>query len=157
MQAYATTFSSCLRFFGLSLPRLSDLCICHSMRGFILPHHRSSAWRACGDVLLCSWGFIWLRGKDYEKNLERETPMRLGNCPPSTRGTCTITELKRNCKRCKEIKRKQQHTTPGIRWWSPTQLLVWRSLAYLGESGRDPEFSSACGRMCLFPPELGTM
>ena len=40
------------------------------------------------------------------------------------------------------------HTTPGIRWWSPTQLLVWRSLVYRGQSGRDAEFSSAYGRMC---------
>ena len=43
----------------------------------------------------------------------------------------------------------KKHTTPGIRWWSPTQLLVWRSLTYLWESGRDPELSSAYGRMWL--------
>ena len=42
---------------------------------------------------------------------------------------------------------KEKHTTPGIRWSSPTQLLVWPSLVYLGESGRDPEFSSGYGRM----------
>ena len=42
----------------------------------------------------------------------------------------------------------KKHTTPGIRWSSPTQLLVWPSLAYLWESGRDPEFSSGYGRMC---------
>jgi hypothetical protein len=41
----------------------------------------------------------------------------------------------------------QKHTTPGIRWSSPTQLLVWRLLAYLWESGRDPELSSTYGRM----------
>ena len=47
-----------------------------------------------------------------------------------------------------ETKKYQEiHTTPGIRWWSPTQLLVWRSLACLWESGRDPEFSSSYGRM----------
>ena len=45
-------------------------------------------------------------------------------------------------------KKKKKHTTPGIRWSSPTQLLVWPSLAYLWESGRDPEFSSGYGRMC---------
>ncbi|KAK0750207.1 hypothetical protein B0T18DRAFT_123558 [Schizothecium vesticola] len=46
-----------------------------------------------------------------------------------------------------EAKRLIQHTTPGIRWSSPTQLLIWRLLACLWESGRDPEFSSTCGRM----------
>jgi hypothetical protein len=46
------------------------------------------------------------------------------------------------------VKQKgQKHTTPRIRWSSPTQLLVWPSLAYLWESGRDPEFSSGYGRM----------
>ncbi|KAK1699695.1 hypothetical protein BDP55DRAFT_203570 [Colletotrichum godetiae] len=41
----------------------------------------------------------------------------------------------------------KKHTTPGIRWSSPTQLLIRPSLAYLWESGRDPEFSSGYGRM----------
>ena len=41
---------------------------------------------------------------------------------------------------------KKKRTTPGIRWSSPTQLLVWRSPVYLRESGRDPEFSGAYGR-----------
>ncbi|KAK1638964.1 hypothetical protein BDP81DRAFT_194122 [Colletotrichum phormii] len=41
----------------------------------------------------------------------------------------------------------QKHTTPGIRWSSPTQLLIRPSLAYLWESGRDPEFSNGYGRM----------
>ena len=49
----------------------------------------------------------------------------------------------------KNIKRKKKHTTPGIRWSSPTQLLVRRLVAYLWESGRDPEFSTIYGRMCL--------
>ncbi|KAK1486450.1 hypothetical protein CTAM01_12175, partial [Colletotrichum tamarilloi] len=40
-----------------------------------------------------------------------------------------------------------KHTTPGIRWSSPTQLLIRPSLAYLWESGRDPEFSNGYGRM----------
>ena len=57
----------------------------------------------------------------------------------------------------RERKKKQLHTTPGIRWWSPTQLLVWRSLAYLWESGRDPELSRGFGRMCLEMVNLGTM
>ena len=41
---------------------------------------------------------------------------------------------------------KQKRTTPGIRWSSPTQLLIRPSLAYLWESGRDPEFSNGYGR-----------
>ncbi|KAI1157611.1 hypothetical protein F5B18DRAFT_644496 [Nemania serpens] len=28
-----------------------------------------------------------------------------------------------------EKKGKKKHTTPGIRWSSPTQLLIWRYLA----------------------------
>ena len=44
-------------------------------------------------------------------------------------------------------RKKEKHTAPGIRWWSPTQLLVWRLPVYLWESGRDPEFSSTYGRM----------
>ena len=49
----------------------------------------------------------------------------------------------------REETKKTKHTTPGIRWSSPTQLLVRPSLAYLWESGRDPEFSSGYGRMWL--------
>ena len=42
---------------------------------------------------------------------------------------------------------KKKHTTVGIRWWSPTQLLVYRSKAYVWQSGRDAQFSSVYGRM----------
>ncbi|UQC90960.1 uncharacterized protein CLUP02_16492 [Colletotrichum lupini] len=48
----------------------------------------------------------------------------------------------------KNRSKRQKHTTPGIRWSSPTQLLIRPSLAYLWESGRDPEFSNRYGRMC---------
>ena len=48
-----------------------------------------------------------------------------------------------------EVKKKKR-TTPGIRWSSPTQLLVWPSVTYLWESGRDPEFSTGYGRTWLF-------
>jgi hypothetical protein len=34
---------------------------------------------------------------------------------------------------------KQKHTTAGIRWWSPTQLLICRSEAYVWQSGRDAQ------------------
>jgi hypothetical protein len=43
----------------------------------------------------------------------------------------------------------QKHTTAGVRWWSPTQLLICRLVAYLWGSRRDPEFSTTYGRMCL--------
>ncbi|KAI1032803.1 hypothetical protein LB504_006479 [Fusarium proliferatum] len=39
----------------------------------------------------------------------------------------------------------QKHTTAGIRWSSPTQLLIRPLSAYLWESGRDPEFSDRYG------------
>ena len=42
---------------------------------------------------------------------------------------------------------KKEHTTAGIRWWSPTQLLIYRSEAYVWQSGRDAQFSSVYGRM----------
>ncbi|KAK0750518.1 hypothetical protein B0T18DRAFT_409060 [Schizothecium vesticola] len=48
-----------------------------------------------------------------------------------------------------DSKKGQKHTTPGIRWSSPTQLLIRRLLACLWESERDPEFPSTCGRMWL--------
>ncbi|PVH86307.1 hypothetical protein DL98DRAFT_601962 [Cadophora sp. DSE1049] len=41
----------------------------------------------------------------------------------------------------------KKHTTAGIRWWSPTQLLICRSEACVWQSGRDAQFSSVCGRM----------
>ena len=41
----------------------------------------------------------------------------------------------------------QKHTTAGIRWWSPTQLLICRSEACVWQSGRDAQFSSVYGRM----------
>ena len=41
----------------------------------------------------------------------------------------------------------QKHTTAGVRWSSPTQLLICRLVAYLWESGRDPELSTTYGRM----------
>jgi hypothetical protein len=50
-------------------------------------------------------------------------------------------------KKKKEKKREKKHTTAGIRWWSPTQLLICRSEAYVWQSGRDAQFSSVCGRM----------
>jgi hypothetical protein len=35
---------------------------------------------------------------------------------------------------------QKKHTTAGIRWWSPTQLLICRSEAYVWQSGRDAQF-----------------
>ena len=60
-------------------------------------------------------------------------------------------EKKKKQRKTKNKKgKKEKHTTPGIRWSSPTQLLLWRSPGYLGQSGRDAEFSSAYGRMWWF-------
>ncbi|TQW09731.1 hypothetical protein IF2G_02521 [Cordyceps javanica] len=39
-------------------------------------------------------------------------------------------------------------TTPGVRWSSPTQLLIWRSSGYRSEIRRDPDFSLGYGRTC---------
>ncbi|KAK4098381.1 hypothetical protein N658DRAFT_221691, partial [Parathielavia hyrcaniae] len=47
-------------------------------------------------------------------------------------------------------RRRKKRTTPGIRWSSPIQLLIQLSAVYLGESGRDPEFSTAYGRTYQF-------
>ena len=46
-------------------------------------------------------------------------------------------------------KAPKKHTTVGIRWWSPTQLLIHRSEAWVWQSGRDALFSSVYGRMWL--------
>jgi hypothetical protein len=49
--------------------------------------------------------------------------------------------------RSEKKKLKKKHTTVGIRWWSPTQLLIYRSEACVWQSGRDAQFSSVYGRM----------
>jgi hypothetical protein len=46
-----------------------------------------------------------------------------------------------------EKKQNQGYTTVGIRWWSPTQLLIYRSEGYVWQSGRDAQFSSVYGRI----------
>jgi hypothetical protein len=50
-------------------------------------------------------------------------------------------------RRQRQKKLKKKHTTAGIRWWSPTQLLICRSEACVWQSGRDAQFSSVYGRM----------
>ena len=50
--------------------------------------------------------------------------------------------------------RKKKHTTIGIRWWSPTQLLIDRSTAYVWQSGRDAQLFVVCGRMCKVKVKL---
>jgi hypothetical protein len=55
-------------------------------------------------------------------------------------------EWAQEAKKVKETK-SQKHTTAGIRWWSPTQLLICRSEAYVWQSGRDAQRSSVYGRM----------
>jgi hypothetical protein len=47
-------------------------------------------------------------------------------------------------------KRKFTYNSGGIRWWSPTQLLIHRFKACVWQSGRDAQCSLIYGRMCLF-------
>ena len=51
----------------------------------------------------------------------------------------------REAKVANKRSKKKKHTTPGIRWSSPNQLLIWQSLVYRW----DPEFPSTYGRMYL--------
>ncbi|CAF3517628.1 unnamed protein product [Fusarium graminearum] len=53
-----------------------------------------------------------------------------------------MTQEGKRSKGQKDINTKR-HTTAGIRWSSPTQLLIRPLSAYLWESGRDPEFSDS--------------
>ena len=41
---------------------------------------------------------------------------------------------------------KDELTAAGIPTWSPTVVLISRSTAYVWQSGRDAQFSAACGR-----------
>jgi hypothetical protein len=43
--------------------------------------------------------------------------------------------------------KRNEHTTARIRWWSPTQLLIRRSVACVWQSGRDAQYSTVYGRM----------
>ena len=49
--------------------------------------------------------------------------------------------------RCCILLGPKKHATAGIRWSSPTQLLIRRSVAYVWQSGRDAQFSTVYGRM----------
>jgi hypothetical protein len=51
--------------------------------------------------------------------------------------------------------KNQKHTTAGIRWWSPTQLLICRSEACVWQSGRDAQFSSVCDARASDPASRG--
>ncbi len=44
-------------------------------------------------------------------------------------------------------RRTKKHTTAGVRWSSPTQLLVRPTVAYVRQIGRDAQLSTGCGRM----------
>ena len=52
---------------------------------------------------------------------------------------------------------KKKHTTLGIRWSSPTQLLIQRFAAWRWGSGRDPVFSTSFGRMWRTREEIVTI
>ncbi len=89
--------------------------------------------------------------------IEHYINVRLRMEPPSadlgfySRGIMVVTidlwpfRGEQNSKKLKKDKVKTYNT--GHCWSSPTQLLIRLSLAYLGESGRIPRFSSGYGRM----------
>ena len=57
--------------------------------------------------------------------------------PKIAKGNCN----ERGSTKKKRSKNVKKHTTVGIRWSSPTQLLIHRSQAYVWQSGRDAQFS----------------
>jgi hypothetical protein len=80
----------------------------------------------------------------------RESPLNLKHVIRFKKGA----RLENLCLHTKSQPKKnaKKHATAGIRWWSPTQLLICRSEACVWQSGRDAQFSSVYGRMCkLFP------
>ena len=90
-----------------------------------------------------------------QKILNREQCSKNRSYPESNRGyrnrrssrsiriRCDNRYTIQPCHRVKKMHIQHQ----GIRWSSPTQLLVWPSLVYRWESGRDPEFPSGDSRM----------
>ena len=57
-------------------------------------------------------------------------------------------------KKGKYIIGKSQRTAAGIPTWSPTVVLISRSTAYVWQSGRDAQYSAACGRTWKLRSEL---
>lgn len=45
------------------------------------------------------------------------------------------------------VKKNQKQSTAGIRWWSPTQLLATRFVAYVSVIERERQFSTIYGRL----------
>jgi hypothetical protein len=56
--------------------------------------------------------------KKQGKKIRKSTPMLYSTSLYADEG-----------KRQEEVQKMQKHTTAGIRWWSPTQLLICRSEA----------------------------
>ena len=77
-----------------------------------------------------------------------QTSTSLAFLSHSSQNPSKLHPLSKISKKSKKNKKEQKHTTVGIRWWSPTQLLIYRSEACVWQSGRDAQFSSVYGRMC---------
>ena len=74
----------------------------------------------------------------------------LTTAKPPLFGTTTLMTVKIIRKPQKNLrgpKGKKRHTTAGIRWSSPIQLLICRLQVYQWEIKRDPEFPCSYGRM----------
>jgi hypothetical protein len=61
-----------------------------------------------------------------------------------TTGTLTVTSSADLLSKHPKHTQRSKHTTMGIRWWSPTQL-IHRSEACVWQSGRDAQFSPVYG------------
>ena len=87
---------------------------------------------------------IYLRGKIYHQLISSYYLLSQGcQLPIISNGSKRKEAPEPECqcnkgKDIRNIKTAKKHATPGIRWWSPTQLHLG---TYLWEGGRDPELS----------------
>ena len=86
-------------------------------------------------------------GNNHHNNRQRQPPLtnEQGNRDPKLPKRLRKFTMPSNCAKNKI------HATAGIRWSSPTQLLICRSVAYVWQSGRDAQFSTVYGRMYQSP------
>ena len=65
----------------------------------------------------------------------------------TTRHDMTCIDMKVEILQGLQNENKTKHTAQGIPTWSPTVVLILRSVAYVCQSGRDGQYSTAYGRM----------
>ena len=87
-------------------------------------------------------GTIYLRKTGRTVRLDRSF---LSAPAPPHAHTHTHTHTHKHSKKKKNL--TSVHATAGIRWSSPTQLLIRPIVAYVWQIGRDAQFSTRCGRM----------